>query len=192
MVVDDNALSRQPALAALHDPDAEEPAEAEARQVGVSYIELEGNVGCLVNGAGLAMATMDVIELLRRRAGELPRHRRGSPRQTGSTPRLRILLHDPYVRAVLINIFGGITRCDVVAKAVARRLRGGGDQSPRCGPAGRDQRRGGAPDARRDRGRAGGYHDRSRSTGGGAGRSGSPPPGASAVPALDGGQAAAS
>ena len=63
MVVDDNALSRQPALAALHDPEAEEPAETEARKVGVSYIELEGNVGCLVNGAGLAMATMDVIEL---------------------------------------------------------------------------------------------------------------------------------
>jgi succinyl-CoA synthetase beta subunit len=117
MVVDDNALSRQPALAALHDPDAEEPAEAEARQVGVSYIELEGNVGCLVTGAGLAMATMDVIELY---GGEPANFLDigGGAHADRIHAALRILLHDPYVRAVLINIFGGITRCDMVAKAV--------------------------------------------------------------------------
>jgi succinyl-CoA synthetase beta subunit len=117
MIVDDNALSRQPALAALHDPEAEEPAEAEARKVGVSYIELEGNVGCLVNGAGLAMATMDVIQL---HGGEPANFLDigGGAHLDQVRAALRILLHDPYVRAVLVNIFGGITRCDVVAQAV--------------------------------------------------------------------------
>jgi succinyl-CoA synthetase beta subunit len=117
MIVDDNALSRRPSLAALSDPEAEEPAETEARKVGVSYIELEGNVGCLVNGAGLAMATMDVIELF---GGEPANFLDigGGAHIDQVRSALRILLHDPYVRAVLVNIFGGITRCDVVAQAV--------------------------------------------------------------------------
>jgi succinyl-CoA synthetase beta subunit len=124
MVVDDNALSRQPALAALHDPEAEMPAETEARQVGVSYIELEGNVGCLVNGAGLAMATMDVIELY---GGEPANFLDigGGAHSDQVRAALRILLHDPYVRAVLVNIFGGITRCDVVARAVVDAMAAG-------------------------------------------------------------------
>ena len=129
MVVDDNALSRQPALAALHDPEAEEPAEAEAREVGVSYIELDGNVGCLVNGAGLAMATMDVIELY---GGEPANFLDigGGAHVDQVRAALRILLHDPYVRAVLVNIFGGITRCDVVAQAVVDAIAAG--RGARC------------------------------------------------------------
>ena len=124
MVVDDNALSRQPTLAALHDPEAEMPAETEAREVGVSYIELEGNVGCLVNGAGLAMATMDVIELY---GGEPANFLDigGGAHVEQVRAALRILLHDPYVRAVLVNIFGGITRCDVVAQAVVDAIAAG-------------------------------------------------------------------
>jgi len=117
MIVDDNSLARQPSLAALHDPDAEEPAEAEARKVGVSYIELDGNVGCLVNGAGLAMATMDVIQLY---GGEPANFLDigGGAHIEQVRAALRIIMHDPFVRAVLVNIFGGITRCDVVAQAV--------------------------------------------------------------------------
>jgi succinyl-CoA synthetase beta subunit len=124
MVIDDNALSRRPALAALHDPEAEEPAETEAREVGVSYIELEGNVGCLVNGAGLAMATMDVIELF---GGEPANFLDigGGAHVDQVRAALGILLHDPYVRAVLVNIFGGITRCDVVAQAVVDAIAAG-------------------------------------------------------------------
>jgi succinyl-CoA synthetase beta subunit len=124
MIVDDNALSRQPTLAALQDPEAEMPAEAEARKVGVSYIELEGNVGCLVNGAGLAMATMDVIQLY---GGEPANFLDigGGAHIDQVRAALRILLHDPYVRAVLVNIFGGITRCDVVAQAVVDAIAAG-------------------------------------------------------------------
>ncbi len=124
MIVDDNALSRRPALLALRDPDSEEPAEAEARGVGVSYIELEGNVGCLVNGAGLAMATMDVIGLF---GGEPANFLDigGGAHLDQVRAALRILLHDPYVRAVLVNIFGGITRCDVIAQAVADAVEAG-------------------------------------------------------------------
>jgi succinyl-CoA synthetase beta subunit len=117
MVIDDNSLSRHPALAAMRNPEEEEPAEVEARQVGVSYIELEGNVGCLVNGAGLAMATMDVIKLY---GGEPANFLDigGGAHIDQIRAAFGILLHDSYVRSVLVNIFGGITRCDVVAQAV--------------------------------------------------------------------------
>ncbi len=124
MVVDDNALSRRPALAALHDPEAEEPAEAEARRVGINYVKLDGNVGCLVNGAGLAMATMDAIKL---HGGEPANFLDigGGAHTDQVRAALRILLHDPNVRAVLVNIFGGITRCDVVAQAVVDAIAAG-------------------------------------------------------------------
>jgi succinyl-CoA synthetase beta subunit len=124
MIIDDNALARQPGLAALHDPETDEPAEAEALKVGVSYIELEGNVGCLVNGAGLAMATMDVIQLF---GGEPANFLDigGGARVEQVRGALRILFHDPCVRAVLVNIFGGITRCDVVAQAVVDAIAAG-------------------------------------------------------------------
>lgn len=129
LVVDDNALARQPVLAALHDPEAETPAETEARKVGVSYIELDGTVGCLVNGAGLAMATMDVIQVF---GGEPANFLDigGGARLDQVRAALRILLRDPLVNAVLVNIFGGITRCDVVAQAVVDALEAGELQVP--------------------------------------------------------------
>ncbi len=125
LVVDDNALFRQPVLAAVEDSESEEePEEIEARKVGASYIALEGNVGCLVNGAGLAMATMDVIKLF---GGEPANFLDigGGAHVDQVRAALRILLHDPLVRAVLVNIFGGITRCDVVAQAVVDAIAAG-------------------------------------------------------------------
>jgi succinyl-CoA synthetase beta subunit len=124
LIVDDSSLFRQQALAAMRNPEEEEPAEAEARHVGVSYIELEGNVGCLVNGAGLAMATMDVIKLY---GGEPANFLDigGGAHIDQVRAAFRILLHDSYVRAVLVNIFGGITRCDVVAQAVVEAMDAG-------------------------------------------------------------------
>jgi succinyl-CoA synthetase beta subunit len=117
MVIDDNGLYRQPALAVLRDVSAEEPAEVEAQRLGVNYVKLDGNVGCIVNGAGLAMATMDTIKL---HGGEpanfLDIGGGANVEQIGAA--LRIILKEPNVRAVLVNIFGGITRCDIVAQAL--------------------------------------------------------------------------
>jgi succinyl-CoA synthetase beta subunit len=96
---------------------AEEPAEVEAQRLGVNYVKLDGNVGCIVNGAGLAMATMDTIKL---HGGEpanfLDIGGGANVEQIGAA--LRIILKEPNVRAVLVNIFGGITRCDIVAQAL--------------------------------------------------------------------------
>jgi succinyl-CoA synthetase beta subunit len=121
MAIDDNALGRQPALAAMRDLLEEEPGEAETREAGVTYVKLKGNIGCLVNGAGLAMATMDLIK----QYGGEPANFLDLTGGTGPEAMdvaLRIIFRDPEVRAVLINIFGGITRCDLVAAAVAKRL----------------------------------------------------------------------
>lgn len=124
MSIDDNSLFRQPYLAALRDIGDEEPAEVEAQRVGVNYVKLSGNVGCIVNGAGLAMATMDAIES---HGGEpanfLDVGGGANPEQIGAA--LDIILRDTNVRAVLVNIFGGITRCDVVAKALVDRMEHG-------------------------------------------------------------------
>jgi len=114
---DDNALYRHPELRELRDLDEEEPLEVEASRSGLSYIKLQGDVGCMVNGAGLAMATMDLIQL----AGGAPANfldvgGGASADQVRSA--FRILLPDSSVRALLINIFGGIMRCDVVAEGV--------------------------------------------------------------------------
>lgn len=114
---DDNALYRHPEIRELRDQDEEEPLEVEASRSGLSYIKLHGNVGCMVNGAGLAMATMDLIQL----AGGAPANFLdvgGGARTEQVANAFRILLSDPNVRAVLINIFGGIMRCDVVAQGV--------------------------------------------------------------------------
>jgi succinyl-CoA synthetase beta subunit len=129
LVVDDNALFRQPEIEALRDPAAEEPAEAAARAAGLSYVRLDGDVGCVVNGAGLAMATMDLI-----------RHHGGAPANFldiggSSSPEkvvaaMRILLADERVRSVLVNIFGGITRCDDVARGLVAGLRERGGDVP--------------------------------------------------------------
>jgi succinyl-CoA synthetase beta subunit len=117
LILDDNALFRHPDLAGMRDTNEEDPVEVEAGQHNLNFVKLDGNVGCMVNGAGLAMATMDIIKL----SG-------GSPANFldvggGANPKtveagFRIILKDPAVRAILINIFGGIVRCDRVANGV--------------------------------------------------------------------------
>jgi succinyl-CoA synthetase beta subunit len=117
MIIDDNALYRHTDLADLRDRDAEAPAEIEARKYGLSYIKLDGQIGCMVNGAGLAMATMDIIKLY----GGEPANFLDIGGGAGSDKvqaAFRIILSDPNVKAVLINIFGGITRCDEVARGI--------------------------------------------------------------------------
>ncbi len=117
MTFDDNALYRHPELRELRDVDEEEPLEVEASKFGLNYIKLDGNIGCMVNGAGLAMATMDIINL----AGGEPANFLdvgGGASEEQVTDAFRILLTDPAVKGVFINIFGGIVRCDVVARGV--------------------------------------------------------------------------
>lgn len=122
MVLDDNALFRHRDLEALRDLAEEEPPEREAREQGLSYVKLEGEIGCVVNGAGLAMATMDLIKLY---GGEPANFLDvgGGARAEPVAVALRILLSDEKVKAVLINIFGGITRCDEVARGILEALR---------------------------------------------------------------------
>ncbi len=114
---DDNALFRHPENEALRDLSSEEPAEVEAKQAGLSYIKLSGNVGCVVNGAGLAMATMDLIK---RYGGEPANFLDvgGSSSPDKMALAMRIILSDPNVKAILVNIFGGITRCDDIAQGL--------------------------------------------------------------------------
>ena len=117
MNFDDNALFRHPELMELRDFSEEEPLEIEASRHGLNYIKLDGTIGCMVNGAGLAMATMDIIKL----AGGNPANFLdvgGGASEESVTNAFRILLSDPNVQAVLINIFGGIVRCDVIARGV--------------------------------------------------------------------------
>jgi succinyl-CoA synthetase beta subunit len=117
ILIDDNALYRHPDLAALRDVDEEAPSETEARQRGLSYIKLDGEIGCMVNGAGLAMATMDMTKLF----GGSPANFLdigGGAQADKVAAALRIILADPNVKAVLYNIFGGITRCDEVARGI--------------------------------------------------------------------------
>jgi succinyl-CoA synthetase beta subunit len=121
MLIDDNALFRHADLAELRDLDAEAPAEVEARKYGLTYIKLDGNIGCMVNGAGLAMTTMDIIKLF----GGEPANFLDIGGGAGSdkvAAALRIILTDPNVCAVLFNIFGGITRGDEVARGILSAL----------------------------------------------------------------------
>ena len=121
ILVDDNALYRHPDLAAMRDVDEEAPSETEARQRGLSYIKLDGEIGCMVNGAGLAMATMDMTKLF----GGSPANFLdigGGAQADKVAAALRIILADPNVKAVLFNIFGGITRCDEVARGIVAAL----------------------------------------------------------------------
>ncbi len=117
VVVDDNELERRRTIAELRDPSAEEPVEVEARLAGLSYIKLEGQVGCCVNGAGLAMATMDLVKYY---GGEPANFLDigGSSSPDKVITALKIIMSDPSVRAILFNIFGGITRCDDVANGI--------------------------------------------------------------------------
>jgi succinyl-CoA synthetase beta subunit len=114
---DDNALFRHKDLAALRDPDEEDPREAQAKEFDLNYIALDGNIGCMVNGAGLAMATMDMIKS----AGGLPANFLdvgGSADEAKVAAAFKILLSDAKVKAVLVNIFGGIMKCDVIAAGI--------------------------------------------------------------------------
>lgn len=115
--IDDNALYKHPELQNLRDLDEEDPAEVEASESNLNFIKLDGNVGCMVNGAGLAMATMDIIKL----SGGEPANFLdvgGTANAATVAAGFRIILKDPAVKAILINIFGGIVRCDRVAQGV--------------------------------------------------------------------------
>ncbi|MGY8884811.1 MAG: ADP-forming succinate--CoA ligase subunit beta, partial [Flavobacteriales bacterium] len=115
--LDDNALFRHPVYEAMRDKTEEDPTELEADEIGLSYVKLDGNVGCMVNGAGLAMATMDIIKL----SGGEPANFLdvgGTADASRVEQAFRIILKDPSVKAILVNIFGGIVRCDRVAQGV--------------------------------------------------------------------------
>ncbi len=129
IVVDDNALFRQPELAPLAENRTDDAREAEARRLGLSYVRLAGTIGCMVNGAGLAMATMDLIKL----HGAEPANFLdvgGGVREEAVAAGMRLLLSDPHVRAVLVNIFGGIVRCDLIARGVVRAVADTGARLP--------------------------------------------------------------
>ncbi len=117
VVIDNNALFRHPDIAAMRDLDEEDPIEVEATRSDLNYVKLSGNVGCMVNGAGLAMATMDIIKL----SGGDPANFLdvgGSASAKRVEEGFRIILKDPNVKAILVNIFGGIVRCDRVAQGI--------------------------------------------------------------------------
>ena len=122
MVFDDNALFRHPEIKELRDVDEDDPLEAEALKYSINYIKLDGNIGCMVNGAGLAMATMDIIKLYGGEPANFLDVGGGASAEQVENA-FRILLSDRHVRAVLINIFGGIMRCDVVAQGVIEAAR---------------------------------------------------------------------
>ena len=117
MSLDDNALMRHPDIADMRDKSEEDPTEVEAGEFNLNYVKLDGNVGCMVNGAGLAMATMDMIKL----AGGEPANFLdvgGTANAQTVEAGFRIIMKDPNVKAILVNIFGGIVRCDRVAAGV--------------------------------------------------------------------------
>ncbi len=122
MVIDDNALFRHPEIRELRDLEEEDPLEVEASRYSINYIKLDGNIGCMVNGAGLAMATMDIIKLYGGEPANFLDVGGGASAEQVENA-FRILLSDRSVRAVLINIFGGIMRCDVVAQGVIEAAR---------------------------------------------------------------------
>jgi succinyl-CoA synthetase beta subunit len=117
MSIDDNELFRRPDVAAMRDTSSEPPSETKAREAGLSYVKLDGNVGCCVNGAGLAMATMDLVKYY---GGEPANFLDigGSSNPDKVVAALEIITSDPNVKAILFNIFGGITRCDDVANGI--------------------------------------------------------------------------
>jgi len=122
MSFDDNALFRHPEIASLRDVSEEDPAEVEASQYGLAYIKLDGNIGCMVNGAGLAMATMDMIKL----NGAFPANFLdvgGGASTEKVTAAFKIILKDPAVEGILVNIFGGIMKCDVIANGIVAAAR---------------------------------------------------------------------
>ncbi len=120
--LEDDSMFRHSDLTDLRDPEQEDPFEARAREYGISYVKLDGEVGCLVNGAGLAMATLDVIST----AGASPANFLdvgGGASEEKVAEALSIILSDPQVKQVLVNVFGGILRCDIAAKGIVRACR---------------------------------------------------------------------
>jgi succinyl-CoA synthetase beta subunit len=117
MAFDDNALFRHPDIAALRDLDEEDPAEVEASRHELSYVKLDGTIGCMVNGAGLAMATMDIIKLYGAEPANFLDVGGGATKER-VTEAFKIILSDPHVQGVLVNIFGGIMRCDIIAEGI--------------------------------------------------------------------------
>lgn len=129
MVVDDNALGLHPDLQSLRDITQEEVVEARARDLDLSYVTLDGNIGCMVNGAGLAMATVDVIQLHGGRAANFLDVGGGTTRERVSAA-FDLILSEPGVKVVLVNIFGGIVRCDLIAEGLIDAVRSGGIRIP--------------------------------------------------------------
>jgi succinyl-CoA synthetase beta subunit len=129
MAFDDNALFRHPEIEALRDENEEDPAEHEAAKHGLNYIKLEGDIGCMVNGAGLAMATMDIIKLYGGAPANFLDVGGGATRERVTTA-FKLILSDPQVKGILVNIFGGIMRCDVIAEGVVAAAREVGLQVP--------------------------------------------------------------
>ena len=129
MNFDDNALPRHPDIAAMRDLDEESPLEVEASKFNLNYVKLDGDIGCMVNGAGLAMATMDIIKY----SGGMPANFLdvgGGVTEDGVRNAFRILVSDPDVKGALINIFGGIVRCDMIATGVIKAAREVGSTIP--------------------------------------------------------------
>ena len=122
MNFDDNALYRHPEIAEMRDEDEEDPTELEASKHELNYIKLDGNIGCMVNGAGLAMATMDIIKLYGADPANFLDVGGGATKDRVTTA-FKIILSDPNVEGILVNIFGGIMRCDVIAEGVAAAVR---------------------------------------------------------------------
>ncbi len=114
---DDNSLYRHPDVQALRDPDEEDPTEREAAKYDLNYIKLDGSIGCMVNGAGLAMATMDIIKLYGSEPANFLDVGGGASKEK-VTAALKIILSDPNVKGILVNIFGGIMRCDIIANGI--------------------------------------------------------------------------
>ena len=117
VAIDGNALYRQKALADMNDPTQEDEREAQAAEYGLNYVALEGNIGCMVNGAGLAMGTMDLVKLFGGQPANFLDVGGGATKEAVSEA-FKIILSDQAVKAVLINIFGGIVRCDIIAEGI--------------------------------------------------------------------------
>jgi succinyl-CoA synthetase beta subunit len=129
IVVDDNALALHPDLSALRDVSQEDPTEAKARDLDLSYVTLDGSIGCMVNGAGLAMATLDVIKLHGGQPANFLDVGGGITRDRVAAA-FRLILSEPRVKAILVNIFGGIVRCDLIAEGVIEAARETGASLP--------------------------------------------------------------
>ena len=142
---EDNALFRHKDVAELRDIAEEDPAEVEASKYDLNYVKLDGQIGCMVNGAGLAMATMDIIKLY----GLEPANFLdvgGSATKEKVAAAFKIILSDASVKGILVNIFGGIMRCDIIAEGVVAAAKEMAIKVPAGGPPGRHQRRSGQAD----------------------------------------------